>query len=103
MLRFFLIPAALAAMLLVCAGCATSGNHPSGSANESGPPSTASGPPASDRSSQGNSCSAPASAPRGSCGGCSVNCGDKEAICVAGEEWPSGGPSCQKTAMCACR
>jgi hypothetical protein len=31
-----------------------------------------------------------------------VSCEDKEAICVAGEEWPSGGPSCQKPAMCAC-
>jgi hypothetical protein len=77
---------------------------PASPAGETGPPTTtAGGSDSSNRDGQNNSCSAPPSTPRGSCGGCSVNCGDKEAICVAGEEWPSGGPSCQKTAMCACR
>jgi hypothetical protein len=89
--------------LLFCSGCATSGENRSGSSSETGPPrSAASGAPASEGAGQSNSCSAPASSPRGSCGGCSVTCGDKPAFCTPGEEWPSGGASCQKTAVCEC-
>ena len=95
--------AALLAILLCCAGCATSGKTATGGSDETGPPRTAgSGTSGADPSMQTHACSAPASSPRGSCAGCSVSCEDKEAICVAGEEWPSGGPSCQKPAMCAC-
>jgi hypothetical protein len=98
-----LVSAALAATLLLCSGCATNAKNQSGSYNETGPPSTAAPASAdSERAAGTNSCTAPASAPRGSCGGCSVNCGDKQAYCRSGEEWPSGGASCMKTAVCEC-
>jgi len=49
-----------------------------------------------------NACEAPASSPRGTCSGCSVSCGDKQASCTAGEEWPGGSESCLKSAVCEC-
>ena len=102
-----LIAGILSVMLIV--GCASSAKDHEQPLPQTGPPQT--GPPQTAGASEpgtaddahGNSCSAPPSSPRGSCGGCSVNCGSKEALCVAGEEWPSGGASCQKTAVCTCR
>src|SRR5215831_15402212 len=99
--------ASLAAGLLIAlslAACvANEKASPAAPSSETGPPSTPAGaPPGSERDGQGNSCSVPPSRPRGSCGGCSVNCGDRAASCTPGEEWPSGVPSCQKTAVCEC-
>jgi hypothetical protein len=54
-------------------------------------------------SGRNNSCSAPKSAGQGSCGGCSVSCGDKQASCTAGEEMPGGSAMCLKNAVCECR
>jgi hypothetical protein len=102
-LRCSLVSAALAATLLLCSGCATSAKNQSGSYNESGPPDMAGPASAASEGAAGtNSCTAPASAPRGSCGGCSVNCGDKQASCRSGEEWPSGAAACMRTAVCDC-
>jgi hypothetical protein len=51
-----------------------------------------------------NSCTAPMSMPHGSCARCSVSCGEKQASCTAGEEWPGGSTagSCLKSAVCEC-
>jgi hypothetical protein len=50
---------------------------------------------------QNNACSAPASTPKGSCHGCSVSCGLKQASCTPGTEW--GGESCMQDAVCECK
>jgi hypothetical protein len=39
---------------------------------------------------QNNACAAPASSPKGTCSGCSVSCGAKQASCTPGEEWSVG-------------
>jgi hypothetical protein len=54
-------------------------------------------------SSRSNSCSAPNSTGQGSCAGCSVSCGDKQASCTAGQEMPGGSAMCLKEAVCECR
>lgn len=48
-----------------------------------------------------NACSAPASTPKGSCHGCSVSCGAKQASCTPGTEW--SGESCMQDAVCECK
>src|SRR5215469_18157437 len=98
------VSAALAAILLLC-GCATSARQTtdqSSSYNEAGPPSTAAPASGSESAAGNNSCTASASSPRGTCGGCSVDCGDKQASCRSGEEWPSGGAACMRPAVCEC-
>jgi len=100
--RQFPAAAALLMVLLHCGGCATAAKSTGAEAAETGPPTRGPGMPVADEGMT-HSCSAPASSPRGSCGGCSVNCGDKQAFCRAGEEWPSGGQSCQQPAVCNCR
>jgi len=50
-----------------------------------------------------NTCTAPKSAGQGSCAGCSISCGDKQASCTAGEEMPGGSAMCLKNAVCECR
>jgi hypothetical protein len=53
--------------------------------------------------SRNNACQAPPSSPNGTCSGCSVSCGQKQAACTPGEEWPGGSTSCLKSAVCECR
>jgi len=50
-----------------------------------------------------NKCSAPKSAPSGSCGGCEVSCGDKQASCSPGQEIPGGSSMCIQAASCTCQ
>ncbi|MBS0378234.1 MAG: hypothetical protein JSS29_07100 [Proteobacteria bacterium] len=52
---------------------------------------------------QNNSCSAPASTPKGGCQGCSVSCGAQQASCTPGQEWLGGSETCMSPAVCACR
>jgi len=99
------VPAAAAAVLLLCTGCATSAKqttNQSGSYNEAGPPTSSAPASRSESAARNNSCTASASSPRGTCGGCSVDCGDKQASCKSGEEWPSGGAACMRPAVCEC-
>jgi len=50
-----------------------------------------------------NKCSAPRSTPTGSCGGCEVSCGDKQASCSPGQEIPGGSSMCIQPASCSCQ
>jgi hypothetical protein len=50
-----------------------------------------------------NRCSAPKSTPTGSCGGCEVSCGDKQASCSPGQEIPGGSSMCIQPASCTCQ
>ncbi len=52
---------------------------------------------------QNNSCSAPASTPKGGCQGCSVSCGAQQASCTPGQEWLGGSETCMSPAVCTCR
>jgi len=52
---------------------------------------------------QNNSCSAPKSSGQGSCPGCSVSCGAKQASCTAGQEIPGGSAICITAASCTCQ
>jgi hypothetical protein len=52
---------------------------------------------------QNNSCSAPKSSPQGSCPGCSVSCGAKQASCNPGSEIPGGSSICITAASCTCQ
>jgi len=50
-----------------------------------------------------NTCSAPASAGKGSCPGCSVSCGAQSASCTPGQEFPGGSDLCLQPASCTCQ
>ena len=50
-----------------------------------------------------NSCSAPKSAGKGSCPGCSVSCGTQTASCTPGQEFPGGSDLCLQAASCTCQ
>jgi hypothetical protein len=52
---------------------------------------------------QNNACSAPKSSPQGSCPGCSVSCGAKQASCNPGSEIPGGSSICITAASCTCQ
>ncbi len=52
---------------------------------------------------QNNACSAPKSAPRGACPGCSVSCSAQHASCSAGQEFPGGSDLCLQQASCTCQ
>jgi hypothetical protein len=52
---------------------------------------------------QNNSCSAPKSSGQGSCPGCSVSCGAKQASCTPGQEIPGGSSICITAASCTCQ
>jgi hypothetical protein len=52
---------------------------------------------------QNNSCSAPKSSGQGSCPGCSVSCGAKQASCTPGQEIPGGSAICVTAASCTCQ
>jgi hypothetical protein len=52
---------------------------------------------------QNNSCSAPKSSGQGSCPGCSVSCGAKQASCTPGQEIPGGSAICITAASCTCQ
>ncbi|HYB33332.1 MAG TPA: hypothetical protein VED45_07870 [Steroidobacteraceae bacterium] len=88
------------ALLAACLAGIVSLGACAGVAREQPPDAPAAGP--SPAPAQVHSCSAPVSAPKGTCGGCSVSCGDQQASCTPGEEWP-GGSACMKTAVCGCR
>jgi hypothetical protein len=50
-----------------------------------------------------NTCSAPKSAGKGSCPGCSVSCGAQTASCTPGQEFPGGSDICMQSASCTCQ
>jgi hypothetical protein len=50
-----------------------------------------------------NTCSAPKSAGKGSCQGCSVSCGAQTASCTPGQEFPGGSDICMQSASCTCQ
>lgn len=52
---------------------------------------------------QNNKCSAPKSSGQGSCPGCSVSCGAKQASCTPGQEIPGGSSICITAASCTCQ
>jgi hypothetical protein len=78
--------------LAALAGCATETQKA---------PASATGTTASAAS--GHSCSVPDSSPQGTCLGCSVNCGDRQAFCTIGQEFPGGSVQCVKSSVCECR
>jgi hypothetical protein len=39
----------------------------------------------------------------GTCLGCSVSCGDRQACCTIGQEFPGGSTECVKGLVCECR
>jgi hypothetical protein len=90
-----LFPAVLSAVVSLGGCAAVAREQPPSEAQAAGPTPA---PP-----TQAHSCSAPVSLPKGICGGCSVSCGDRQASCTTGEEWPGGSASCMKTAVCECR
>jgi hypothetical protein len=89
-----LIPAVLATVVSLGGCAAVAREQPPSEAQATGP---------TPAPTQTHSCSAPVSLPKGICGACSVSCGNKQASCTPGEEWPGGSGSCMKTAVCECR
>ena len=80
--------------IVAIAGCATEAQK--GPANAAGTPASASSAPS-------HSCSVPDSSPQGTCLGCSVSCGDRQAFCTIGQEFPGGSVQCVKSSVCECR
>ena len=89
-----LAPILLIGSIVTIAGCA---------AQTEKTPTNATGTPAAAASAASHSCQVPDSSPQGTCLGCSVSCGDRQAFCTIGQEFPGGSTQCVKSSVCECR